>query len=540
MNNSYDYIIVGAGSAGCVLAERLSADPDTRVLLLEAGGSDQRFWIKLPIGYGRTFFDERVNWKYRTEPDAGTGNRAAYWPRGKVLGGSSSINAMIWCRGLPGDFDDWRALGNTGWGWDEVRAVYQRLERNVLADGTVSGDGPMTISDVRAGYHPVNRHYLAAADEMGLPYSDDLNGEQPEGVGFYRISARHGMRCSAADAFLRPALGRANLHLHTHAVTERVLFEGWRAVGVCYRQHGRVEQARARRGVICSAGAVGSPLLLQHSGIGPGALLQEHGIEVVLDQPAVGGNLQDHLGISYSYKATEPTLNDLLTPFWGKARAALRYALTLSGPLSLSVNQCGGFVRSRLDVARANLQLYFNPVTYTTSPGGKRPLINPDPFSGFIAGFQPCRPASRGRVDMRSSDPNAPPRIAPNYLSANSDLDDIVAGGRLMQAMARTTPMRSLIAEEIPPGLEHMNDEQIVDDFRARASTVFHPVGTCAMGPDARRAVVDPALRVHGIGGLRVVDASAFPTLTSGNTNAPTIMLAWKAADAILAENSRG
>ncbi len=541
MTELYDYIIVGAGSAGCVLAERLSADRKTRVLLLEAGGSDRRFWVKLPIGYGRTFYDERINWKFETEPDPATHNRRGYWPRGKLLGGSSSINAMVWCRGLPGDFDDWRALGNDGWGAEEVRATYERIERRVEADGKACSEGPLTITDPRHGYHPLKRHFLAAGEELGLPYSDDFNGEQPEGVGFYRISTRHGMRCSAADAFLRPAMARPNLHVHTHAHTHRVLFEGRRAVGVRYRQDVRIEEVRARRDVILSAGAVCTPMLLQRSGVGPGAVLRSHGIEVVLDQPAVGGGLQDHLSINYFYKSTEPTLNDVLTPLRGKVGAALRYALTLSGPLSLSVNQCGGFVRSRGHLPRADLQLYFSPITYTTSPADKRPLITPDPFSGFITCFQPCRPASRGRIDIRSPDPQAPPRITPNYLAHADDIEVVLAGARLMQAMARTRALRSIIAEEIPPGLERMDDEQMVEDFRARSATVFHPVGTCAMGPDARTAVVEPhGLRVHGLQGLRVVDASAFPTITSGNTNAPTIMLAWKAADAILAGDDTG
>ena len=294
----------------------------------------------------------------------------------------------------------------------------------------------------------------------------------------------------------------------------------------------------ARAEVILSAGAVGSPLLLQRSGIGPGPLLQSLDIPVLRDQPRVGENLQDHLGINYYYKATEPTLNNDLAPLMGKVRAALRYVLTRSGPLSLSVNQCGGFVRSRPGVNRADLQLYFNPLSYQTAPVGKRPLMNPDPWPGFILCFQPCRPASRGRITLRSPEAEAAPRIEPNYLSAAKDIDDVVAGGRFIAQMARTAAMRALIAERVPPDVESLDDEQIVADFRERCGTVFHPVGTCAMGPDAARSVVDPRLRVHGVGGLRVVDASVFPTITSGNTNAPTIMVASRAADAI-AEDAR-
>ena len=535
----FDYIIVGSGSAGCVLADRLSVDPGQRVLLLEAGGSDRRFWIKLPIGYGRTFFDERVNWKYETEPEPAINNRRSYWPRGKVIGGSSSINAMVYCRGLPSDFDDWQQLGNAGWGWGDVKAYFERSECRVDASGKVAPGGPLHVSDVSNEMHPLRRHFFAAAEEMGLPYTDDFNGPNPEGVGIYHINTRRGVRCSAADAFLRPALGRANLQLETHALVRRVVFEGRRAVGVEYEQNGRVHVVRARREVILSAGAINSPKLLQLSGVGPAALLQQHGIALVLDQPAVGGGLQDHIAVSYFYKATEPTLNDQLHPLSGKLAAGLRYVLSRKGPLSVSVNQCGGFVRSRADARAADLQLYFNPITYSTAPAGKRPLMNPDPFSGFILSFQPCRPLSRGRVDICSADPAVAPSIRPNYLSDERDIAEVIAGGRFIQQMARTAAMRGLIQEAIAPQLDGMSDEQIVDDFRERCGSVFHPVGTCAMGPDAGQAVVDARLQVHGLEGLRVVDASIFPTITSGNTNAPTIMVAQKAADMILADQNK-
>jgi len=513
----FDTVIVGSGSAGCVLAGRLSADGRRRVLLLEAGGSDRRFWIRLPIGYGRTFFDERINWKYQTEPEPALNGQRGYWPRGKVLGGSSSINAMVYCRGLPGDFDDWRDAGNPGWGWADVEPVYRRTECRVDAQGRAAGGGPLFVS------------------EIGLPHTDDFNGPQPEGVGLYQITTRHGMRWSAADAFLRPALRRPHLQLESGARVHRVLFEGRRAVGVVFGRGGQLFTARARREVILSAGAVNTPQLLQLSGVGPGALLQQHGIPVLLDQPNVGGRLQDHIAVSYFYRATEPTLNNQLHPLHGKVAAALRYAFTRSGPLSVGVNQCGGFVRSRADLPRADQQLYFNPVTYSMAPAGKRPLMNPDPFPGFILSFQPCRPTSRGRIDIGSPDPMATPVIRPNYLSTESDIDDVVAGGRLLQALLATRAMQGLIAAPIAPALAGMDAQQIVDDFRARAGTVFHPVGTCAMGPDPHSAVVDARLRVHGLEGLHVVDASVFPNITSGNTHAPTVMVAQKAADQLLA-----
>jgi choline dehydrogenase len=534
-NDHFDYIVVGAGSAGCVLADRLSQNGRYRVLIVEAGGSDNRLWIKVPIGYGRTFFDERVNWRYETEPDPGLCDRRNYWPRGKVLGGSSSINAMCYVRGLPGDFDDWQTLGNPGWSWRDVKPYFERSECMIQADGRRTGNGPLFISDVGEDCHPINQQFFRAAQELGLPRSDDFNGEQPEGVGHYRITVRNGLRCSAADAFLRPALRRANLRLVAGAHATRVLFEGRRASGIEYLRRGRLERARAHREVILCGGAINSPQLLQLSGIGPAALLREYGITVVAEIPAVGRNLQDHLGIDYFYRSRVPTLNDELHPWWGKLWAGVKYIAMRSGPLRLSVNQFGGFVRSRPDMDRPDLQLYLNPITYTTTyKKNQRPLLNPDAFSGFATSFQPCRPSSRGQLEITANDPLQKPRIHANYLSTERDIDAVIAGARLLRELARTAALRSIIEAPLGADLETMNDDQIVADFRQRASTVFHPVGTCRMGSDPLSAVVDNRLRVHGVQGLRVVDASVFPALTSGNTNAPTIMVAQKGAVDIL------
>lgn len=531
-----DYIIVGAGSAGCVLADRLSADGRHKVLVVEAGGSDRRLWVKLPIGYGKSFYDPAVNWKYQAEPDPGIDNRPSYWPRGKVVGGSSSINALVYCRGLPQDFDDWRDAGNPGWGWDDVRPVFEQIERKVRADGTATGQGPLTVTDVSTQMHPVNRHFFDAAEGMGLPRTQDLNGAMPEGVGNYPITTRGGLRCSAADAFLRPALRRPNVRLVTRALVHRITFDGPRASGIEYSQNGATHAAKARIAVILSAGAVESPKLLQLSGIGPGDLLAEMGIAVRQHNPHVGGKLQDHLAINYLYRATEPTMNNVLTPFLGKVRAAITYALTRKGPLSLSVNQAGGFVRSGPEVARPDLQLYFNPMTYTTAPHGTRPLIKPDPFPGFLICYQPCRPHSRGRIDIAAPDATRAPQIKPNYLSANRDIEDVIAGGRFLKRMAQSPSIQGLIQSPLGPDIAALDDEAMVADFRARSGTVFHPVGTCAMGSDPTDSVVDSGGRVHGVPGLRVIDASVMPNITSGNTNAPTIMLAMKAAEAVLAD----
>jgi choline dehydrogenase len=531
---SFDYVIVGAGTAGCVLADRLSASGRDSVLVLEAGGSDARFWIKAPIGYGFTFADAAVNWRYQARASAGLNGRTMYWPRGRVLGGSSSINALVYCRGIPQDFDDWRDLGNVGWGFEDVRPYFERSERRVEPDGRARIEGPLDVKSVTPFLHPIGGQWLDAARELGLPVTDDFNGPHPEGLGAYEITVRDGRRWSAADAFLRPAAKRANVKIATDAWASKLRFEGRRVTGVEFLRGNAREFARANREVIVCAGSVNSPQLLQLSGIGPARTLGLHGIEVLLDNPSVGGHLQDHLAVVYSFKASRPTLNDELHSPLRQALAGARYLLTRGGPVSLSVNQFGGFLRADPAARRPDVQLYFNPVTY--SPGDAvRKRIKVDAFSGFYLCFQPTRPTSVGRIDIASADFREPPAIEPNYLSTDKDAQDVAHGGRLMRAIARTRAIRSLIREPVAPDLTGMSDNELVADFRARAATVYHPVGTCRMGPSPHDSVVDPKLRVHGIERLRVVDASVFPTVTSANTNAPTLMVAQKAADLIMA-----
>ncbi|SDF40061.1 GMC family oxidoreductase [Limimaricola pyoseonensis] len=531
---SYDYIIIGAGSAGCVLADRLSASGRHSVLVLEAGSRDRSPWVRLPLGYGKTFFHPQMNWRYQSEPDAGLGGRSDYWPRGKVVGGSSSINALVWARGLPHDFDDWAEAGATGWNWDVARRTYEAMETRVAADGRREGHGPLHVQDVSDQIHKVNRHFFAGIDEAGLPRTADCNGAEAEGATAYRITTRDGLRHSAARAYLAPALKRPNVTLRTGVTVERIGFEGRRASEVHLCTKSGAEVLRAGREIILSAGAVTSPRLLQLSGIGPADLLRAHGIEVRADAPHVGGNLQDHLGLNYYFKANEPTLNNQLRPLWGKAMAAIRYALTRRGPLALSVNQCGGFFRSRPDQAHPDQQIYFNPVSYTTTPSGTRNVVNPDPFPGFIIGYQPARPTSRGRIDISSADPGAAPRIRPNSLATEEDRQAVIAGGALCRRIMQTPALQGLVESALDPDLRQLDGEAILEDFRARCGTVFHPVGTCRMGDDPAQSVVDPYLRLHGFAGLRVVDASIFPNITSGNTNAPTMMAAHRAADLIL------
>jgi choline dehydrogenase len=538
MDDAYDYVIVGAGTAGCVLANRLSADGKARVLLIEAGGSDRTIWIQLPIGYGRTFFDPRINWMYDTNPVAGLNDRTSYWPRGKVIGGSGSINAMVHVRGQSHDFDDWAAAGNRGWGWADVLPYFIKSEDHHHGASNWHGaGGPQRVSDITDLAHPLCRTFIAAGEALGFAASPDFNGERSEGVGVFHFNTRNGRRASTANEYLRPALRRRNLTLRTKAHATRILFEGRRAVGVECRRGGRIEQVRATREVILSGGAINSPQLLQLSGIGPAPLLQSLGIAPLLDAPAVGQNLQDHLAVSYFYKSSVPTLNDVLSPLSGKIRAGLHYLLNRGGPLSMSVNQGGGFVRARPDDPRVNLQLYFSPVSYTKSPLSERKLLNPDPFSAFLLSFNSCRPTSRGHLYIASPDPFAHPVIQPNYLSTEHDLAEARAGCRLLRTLAATAPLCDIIVDELLPGSHVHTDDELLVDFRARADTVYHPSSTCTMGANPATSVVDARLRVHGVDGLRVVDASIFPTITSGNINAPTVMVAEKGATMILEDN---
>ena len=537
---SFDYVIVGAGTAGCVLANRLSEDGKATVLLLEAGGSDRSLWIQLPIGYGRTYFDKRINWMYDTEPVTGLNGRSSYWPRGKVIGGSGSINAMVYVRGQPRDFDDWKALGNDGWGWDDVLPYFRKSETYQHGPcETHGGEGPMHVTDISLHAHPLCERFIETAQALGFARNPDLNAPPHEGVGIYPINTHRGRRASSANAFLRPALKRRNLALRTGAHATRILFEGRRAVGIRYRRGGQESEVRANREVILAGGAINSPQLLQLSGVGDPALLTPLGIEMVESMPAVGENLQDHLAVSYFYKSRLATLNDELRPLLGKLRAGLRYARDRGGPLSMSVNQGGGFVRSSGDEPHVNLQLYFSPVSYTQTPLSARKLLNPDPFSAFLMSFNACRPTSRGHIKIASDSAFEPPRIQPNYLSTEQDIAEALVGCRLLRTLARTAPLADIITEEIVPGSAvGDDDEALMADFRSRADTVYHPTSSCAMGPDPRTCVVDARLRVHGIDGLRVIDASIFPTISSGNINAPTVMVAEKGA-AMVIEDAR-
>ncbi|MGB3317020.1 MAG: GMC family oxidoreductase N-terminal domain-containing protein [Albidovulum sp.] len=535
--DGFDYIVVGAGSAGSVLAERLSANGRHKVLVLEAGGSDRRFYVHLPLGYGKLFFDPAVNWMYKTEPDPGLAGNQDFWPRGKILGGSSSINAMVWIRGHQSDYDDWAERAGPGWGWDAVREAYRAIEDNEAGGNELRGKGgPLFISANRTDLHPLVESYIGASEAAGLPRNADFNGVEQEGVGIYQMTIREARRNSASRAFLRPAMKRPNVTVLTHAHVTRVLFEGRRAVGVEYRRGGRLHEVRAGREVILSGGAINSPQLLMLSGVGPVDHLKSQGIEVIADSPQIGQNLNDHQGVNYTWRMNVPTYNDILRPWWGKMLVGMKYFMGGKGPLAKSINHAGGFFRTSPDLPRPNMQLYFQAFSTLVPRVGERPLLTPDPFSGLSIGLSNCRPTSRGEITLNSADPFAPPRIVANAFSTDHDVDEMLLAVKYLRKIAAQEPMRSLIAEELRPGPEVISDEDLIADFRVRSGTVFHPSCTVRMGSDPATSAVDPDLKVHGVEGLRVCDASVFPTLIGGNTNAPSILTGWIGADRILTD----
>mgnify|MGYP003642495868 FL=1 len=533
--NDPDFIIIGAGSAGCVMAERLSASGRHKVLVLEAGGDDRRFFVQMPLGYGKTFFDPKVNWMYRAEPDAGLAGNVDHWPRGKVLGGSSSINAMVWVRGHRQDFDDWRDAGNPGWGADEMSAAFRDVECAIIGEDAVRGrKGPLNLFLPGKTVHPLTRKWFQSAQALGLPLNPDFNGESQEGVGLFEFTIHGGRRLSAARAFLRPAMKRSNLRVITGAHVTGLAFDGARVTGVTYSRRGKTATVKAAREVILSGGSVNSPQLLQLSGIGAADHLKGLGIDVRVDNANVGRNLEDHIGTNYTFRANCPTINQQLGPWWGKLSAGLRYILLRDGPLSVSLNQAGGFIRTSPDHARPNMQLYFQAFSTVIPRPGERPILSPDPWPGFSIGWSNCRPKSRGEIMIRSADPSEPPRITPNALSHEDDVAEMLATGKFIRQMAAAKPLSDCIEAELLPGPDITEDEAMIADIRRRSGTVYHPVATCRMGPDPATSVVDARLRVHGVAGLRVVDCSVFPNIVTGNTNAAAIATAWRASELVL------
>jgi len=524
----FDYIIVGAGSAGCVLANRLSEDGKNSVLLLEAGPKDTNLWIHVPLGYGKLFKEKSVNWMYQTEPEPGLDGRTVFQPRGKVLGGSSSINGLLYVRGQHEDYDRWRQHGNSGWGYDDVLPYFKKAENQQRgADDFHGVGGPQPVSDL--GHpDPLSAAFITAAAETGIPVNPDFNGASQEGAGFFQTTTWRGRRASTAVAYLRPAKARKNLHVETSALAQRVVFDGRRAVAVVYRQAGVLRGARARKEIIVSGGAYNSPQLLQLSGVGPADLLRRHGIGVVLDAPGVGHDLQDHLQVRVVMRcAKRITLNDIVNHPVRRIMAGAQYAAFRTGPLSIAAGTSGAFFKTSPRLATPDIQIHFLP--FSTDKMGEK-LHS---FSGFSASVCQLRPESRGSLRIGSADPSAPPEIRINYLSTEVDRAANVEGLKILRKILRAPALSSYVVEEVDPGAKVSTDEELLDYCRRRGSTIYHPTSTCRMGSDAL-AVVDQRLRLRGIEGLRVVDASIMPDLVSGNTNAAVIMIAEKASDVIL------
>lgn len=538
MQETFDFIIVGAGSAGAVLAARLSENPATKVLLLEAGPPDHSLWIHLPVGYGKTMWSKTYNWCFYTDPDPNMNGRKIYWPRGKTLGGSSSINGLIYIRGQREDFDHWRDLGNPGWGYNDVLPYFKRAEGNERGgDAFHGGDGPLAVSDIK-DKNPLIESFIAGAQEIGVPRTNDFNGAEQEGAGYFQLNTKNGLRCSTAKGYLKPARSRSNLAVETLAHATRILFKDKRAIGVSYRQNGQDKvaycKAEGKAEVLLCAGAIQSPQLLQLSGVGPEKLLQSFGIPVVNALPGVGENLQDHLQMRLTYEATHPTTNDELNSWLGRAKLGIQWLTQRRGALAVGINQGGCFMKALPNESKTpDIQFHVATLSADMAGGALHP------YSGFTFSVCQLRPESRGHIRIRSLDALTPPEMQPNYLATDLDRRTAVAAVKAARAIANSAAMKPVIKREVKPGPEIDDDAGLLEYCRNNGATIFHPSGTCSMGPaDQAGAVVDARLKVHGVQGLRVIDGSVMPTLVSGNTNAAVVMMAEKAADMIREDNA--
>ena len=537
IEDAYDYIVAGAGSAGCAVAARLSESGRYRVLLLEAGGEDRYPWIHVPMGYSRLFSNPRVNWMYESEPEPELEGRSMYQPRGKVLGGTSSINGMVYMRGNPADYDEWRQRGCTGWDWDSVLPYFRKAEDQERGEDPFHGvGGPLRVSDQPARFE-LAEHWIAAAIEAGLPTNNDFNNGQQEGAGPFQSTTNRRRRWSTAAAYLRPARGRKNLTVATNSLATRVVIDNDRATGVEFIRNGAKETAQARGEVIVCGGVYNSPQLLQLSGLGPGELLHGLSITVVRDMPAVGADLQDHFYVRLAFRCTKPiTLNDVANNPLRKVTAGLQYMLFRTGPLATNGICAGGFARSDQRLERPDIQLNFSLWSFAERT---RKGVYPHPFPGFTVSAVHLRPDARGEVRLKSADPFAPPAIRFNFLKTNYDLRALTAGMRLARKIVNQPALSDYVADELIPGKDVNNDAEFEAAIRKNGISNLHPVGTCRMGAD-EAAVLDPRLRVRGVGHLRVVDASVMPSVPAGNTNAPSIMIGEKASDMILEDARPG
>lgn len=530
----FDFVIVGAGSAGCVLANRLSACGKYQVALLEAGGRDTYPWIHVPVGYFKTMGNPRTDWGYETEPDPGLNGRRLKWPRGRVLGGSSSINGLLYVRGQPQDYDHWRQLGNVGWAWDDVLPLFKRSEHYHRGEDDVRGrDGPLTVSDSAVSREVVDR-WVEAAQTAGYEYNPDYNGRDQEGVGHFQLTMRNGRRCSSAVAFLNPARGRQNLHILTGCSAERLEMDGRHVNGVVVTYEGSRTTIRARKEVVLSAGALASPQLMMVSGIGDPQGLAKAGVTAVHALPGVGRNLQDHLQARPVYKTTLSTINTEINSLVKQGLIAVHYALTRKGPMTMAASLGTAFLRTRPDLETPDIQFHIQPFS------ADQKINKPHTFDAFTASVLQLRPESAGHLELRTPRMADHPAIHPNYLATRTDQETLVEGIRVARRIARCEPLASVITQEYAPGpgIDDADYDGLLDWARNTATTIYHPTGTCKMGQD-KMSVVDARLRVHGMTGLRVADASIMPAIVSGNTNAPCIMIGEKASEMILEDSAR-
>ncbi len=525
----FDFVVVGAGSAGCVLANRLSADGKYKIAVIEAGGKDSSPWIHVPVGYFKTMGNPKTDWCYQTEPDPGLNGRSIAWPRGKVLGGSSSINGLLYVRGQAEDYDGWRQLGNTGWSWDDVYPLFRRSETWENGGDKFRGtDGPLNVSPTRLRRQVVDA-WIEAAVNAGYKKNDDYNGTDQEGVGYFQLTAKNGRRCSSASAYLKPAKNRHNLEILANTQVENLIFEGDRVVGIKARRGNQMVSIHTKREVILSAGAIGSPQILMVSGIGGGEDLSPHGIKIRNDLPGVGKNLQDHLQARPVFKVNVPTINTEVGNFLRQGMIGLQYIMNRTGPMTMAASLGTGFIKTRPELATPDIQFHIQPWS------ADKPSDGPHKFSAFTASVLQMRPESTGHIELASSDPLVYPKIHPNYLSTKLDCETLVEGIRIARNIARQEPLKSIVTDSHGPGDHIGNDDYdaLLNWARDTSTTIYHPAGTCKMGSDDK-AVVDERLRVHGVEGLRIADCSIMPTIVSGNTNAPAIMIGEKASDLIL------
>ncbi len=522
----YDYVIVGAGSTGCALAARLSERGDVTVALIEAGGRDWNPWIHIPVGYFRTMGNKSVDWCYKTEPDPGLNGRSINWPRGKVWGGSSSLNGLLYVRGQAEDYDQWRQQGNVGWAWDDVLPYFKRSEDNERGGDALHGvGGPLGVNDMRLS-REICDQWVKAGVAAGYRFNPDYNGADQEGVGYFQFTCRKGRRCSAATAYLKPNLGRPSLQIISKALTRRILFTNRVATGIEIERGGSVETVTARREIILCAGAIGSPQIMMLSGIGNAEHLRAHGIEVLRDAPDVGGNLQDHLQARLVHKCKKPTMNDEVNSLVGKMKIAAEYAMKRTGPMTMAASLACAFLKTRPDLQTPDIQFHIQPWSADS------PAEGPHKFSAFTSSVCQLRPESRGHLELKSANPRDYPLIHPNYLATPLDRQTMIDGVKIARDIAAQEPLASSITSEHAPGIEAQSDDELLEWIRNSATTIYHPSGTCRMGQDDG-AIVDERLRVKGVSGLRIADCSIMPTLVSGNTNAPAIMIGEKLSDMI-------